>query len=122
MESRRAGEQDEEFKPLRRGWFFGEKPLRRELLSQMTEQRGEWHYGEELQESAEERAEQVIRAELKGKGWTEKELRERRKEDAFKVRLAERLRRETMDRGAAGHGHARAPDTSAVLAGSPEAG
>ena len=56
MESRRAGEHDEEFKPLRRGWFFGEKQFRKELLSQMTERRGQWHYGEELQESAEERA------------------------------------------------------------------
>ena len=95
MESRRAGEHDEEFKPLRRGWFFGEKQFRKELLSQMTERRGQWHYGEELQESAEERAEQLIRAELKAKGWTEKELQERRKGDAFKVRLAERLRGET---------------------------
>jgi len=48
-----------------------------------------------LQESAEERAEGLIRAGLKRKGWTEKDLQERHKRDQFKVRLAERLRAQT---------------------------
>jgi hypothetical protein len=65
------------------------------LLAQMAERRGEWHYGEELQESAEARAEKIIGGELKRKGWTEEDLRERRKGDVFKVRLAQRLRVET---------------------------
>jgi hypothetical protein len=95
MEARRAGERDQEYKPLRRGWFLGDKPFRKELLTQMTERRGEWHYGQELRESAEERAEGLIRAALKRKGWTEKDLQERRKGDEFKVRLAEQLRVET---------------------------
>ena len=60
-----------------------------------SERRGEWHYGEELRESAEERAEGLIRAALKRKGWMEKDLQERRKGDEFKVRLAEQLRAET---------------------------
>jgi putative transposase len=95
MEARRAGEHDQEYKAVRRGWFLGDWQFRKELLAQMVERRGEWHYGEELQESAQERAEAKIRAALKRKGWTEKVLRERRKGDEFKVRLARRLRAET---------------------------
>jgi hypothetical protein len=96
MEARRAGERDADYKPLRRGWFLGEKQFRKELLAEMAEARGQWHYGEEWQESAEERAEGIIHEELKRKGWRgEKALQERRKGDAFKVRLAERVRAET---------------------------
>ena len=51
MESRRAGERDQEYKALRRGWFLGNKLFRKELLAQMSGRRGQWHYGEELQES-----------------------------------------------------------------------
>jgi REP element-mobilizing transposase RayT len=95
MEARRSGERDQEYKPLRRGWFLGDKTFRKELLAQMAEQRSEWHYGTELQESAEERAETIIAEELRRKRWTEKELEQRRKGDPFKVRLAARLRSET---------------------------
>jgi hypothetical protein len=80
---------------VRRGWFLGDKQFRKELLAQMAERRGEWHYGEELQESAEARAEKIIGGELERKGWTEDDLRARRKGDVFKVRLAQRLRVET---------------------------
>jgi hypothetical protein len=58
-------------------------------------QTGQWHYGEELRESGEERAEGIIGAAFKSRGWTEQELRERRKGDKFKVRLANPLRAET---------------------------
>jgi len=74
------------------GGFLGDKQFRKELLSQMAERRGERYYGEELQESAEARAEKIIGGELKRKGWTEDDLRVRRKGDVFKVRLAKRLR------------------------------
>ena len=95
MEARRAGEREQEYKALRRGWCLGGKAFRKELLEQMAERRGEWHYGGELQESAEARAEGIIAAELKRRGWEEKELGERRKGDKMKVRLAGRLRAET---------------------------
>jgi len=51
-----------------------DQQLRKQLLARMAERRGAWHYGEQLQESAEERAEGLIRAALKRKGWTEKNL------------------------------------------------
>jgi len=95
MEARRAGERDEEFKPVRRGWFLGDKQFRKELLAQIGERRGEWHYGEELRQTAEAAAEEIIQRELKRKGWTPAELAGRRKGDKFKVRLAQRLRAET---------------------------
>jgi REP-associated tyrosine transposase len=95
MEARRAGEEQQEYKSLRRGWFLGDKTFRKELLAQMDQRRGEWHYGEELRESAEERAERIVKAELKRKGWVERELKVRRKGDKFKVQLARRLQTET---------------------------
>ncbi len=95
MEARRAGERDQDYKAVRRGWFLGDKAFKQELLAQMGERRGEWHYREELRESAEERAQRIIAVELKRKGWTERELPARRKGDEFKVRLARRLRAET---------------------------
>ena len=48
-------------------------------MRRMAERRGEWHNGEELQESAEAQAEKIIGGELKRKGWTEDDLRVRRK-------------------------------------------
>ena len=57
---------------------------------------GEWHEDEELQESAQANAEELIRVELERKGWTERDMRNRRKGDGFKVRLAKRLRAETI--------------------------
>ena len=95
MEARRAGERDEEFKPVRRGWFLGDKQFRKELLAQISERRGEWHYGEELRQTAEAAAEDIIRSELKRKGLTREELAGMRKGDKFKVRLAQRLRADT---------------------------
>ena len=95
MEARRAGERDEEFKAVRRGWFLGDKQFGKELLAQMAGRRGDWHYGEELEQSAEASAEKLIASELKRKGWSQADLKTRRKGDAFKVKLAERLRAET---------------------------
>ncbi len=45
MEERRAQETESEFKAIRRGWCFGDEPFRNELLAQMTEQVGAYHYG-----------------------------------------------------------------------------
>lgn len=95
METRRAAAGDPEFKKVRRGWCLGDKQFRKELLAQINERRGEWHYGQELQESTEARAEEIIGSELKRAGWAEKDLRSRRKGDAVKVRVAKRLRAQT---------------------------
>jgi hypothetical protein len=96
LEARRAAEEGEAYKAIRRGWFFGEKELKKELLSQMSERMGLEHYGEERQESQEERAERTVREELRRRRWTEDTLKERKKGDKEKVKIAVRLRRETV--------------------------
>ena len=88
-------EQPGEWKQVRRGWYLGDKTFRKELLAQMHERRGPNHYGEERFESDEEKAERIVREELKRRGWAETELQERAKGDKHKVAIARRLRQET---------------------------
>ncbi|HEX7506702.1 MAG TPA: hypothetical protein VF550_08005, partial [Polyangia bacterium] len=45
MEARRQAEQEQEFKPLPRGWCVGSEAFRAEILQYIEEQRGKWHYG-----------------------------------------------------------------------------
>ena len=56
---------------------------------------GEHHSGELHRESAEAKAERIIAEELQRLGWQEADLGVRRKNDAGKLALAARLRRET---------------------------
>jgi hypothetical protein len=51
--------------------------------------------GDEIRESAKEKAERVVSEALRKLRWTEKDLEERRKGEVQKVRMARRLRRET---------------------------
>ena len=57
---------------------------------------GKHHDGPEIRESAEQKAERIVRAELKKRHWSENELIERKKTDRKKVMIARRLRRETV--------------------------
>ncbi len=95
MEARRAQNSPEEYGRIRRGWCLGEEAFRKELLAQVEERRGASHYGAELQESATEKAERLVRDGLAKLGWTEAELAARRKGDQAKVKLAMKLRAET---------------------------
>ncbi len=95
MEERRAAERSEQWKPVRRGWCLGDEQFRKELLEQVHERAGAQHYGEEIGQSAEEKARRIIADELAQLGWAESDLSQRRKGDAGKVRIARRLRRET---------------------------
>ena len=95
MEQRRAAEDGRAYQAIRRGWCFGEKAFRKELLEQMAERVGEYHYAEERQQSGEQKARGIVAAELKRIGWTAEDLKRRRKGDAKKVRIAQRLRAET---------------------------
>jgi hypothetical protein len=61
----------------------------------MGERVGENHYAQERRESGEEKARGILAGEMKRLGWTEAELKQRRKGDAAKVRIAWRLRTET---------------------------
>jgi hypothetical protein len=95
LEGRRGAESGKEFKAIRRGWCLGEETFGKELLAQMSERMGAEH-GAERAETDVEQAEGIIAAELKRRGWTEATLRERPKGDMTKVKLAVRLRAQTV--------------------------
>ena len=96
VEERRAAESGADYKAIRRGWCFGEETFRKELLAQMTERIGAEHYGEERLETDVEKAEHIIVEELKRRRWQEADLAKRAKGDLGKVRIAGRLREETL--------------------------
>lgn len=95
LEERRGAEDPKHYKGVRRGWCLGDKPFRKELLEQMAGGLGAEHYGEERRESAAERAEAIVRGELRRAKWEESRLASTPKGHGVKVRIAMRLRAET---------------------------
>ncbi len=85
----------EDWKKLRRGWCWGPKGFREELLEMIGEKQGGQHHGEELKESDERKAERLVVEMLRKAGWLDGELKERPKGDKKKARMAARLRTET---------------------------
>ncbi len=96
MEERRGKDQPGEWKAVRRGWFLGGAQLRVQVLEMMGGEMGQHHGGEEKQETDEQKAQRLVLEELAKRGWTEQDLKQRRKTDARKVKMAARLRRETV--------------------------
>jgi REP element-mobilizing transposase RayT len=80
---------------LRRGWCWGRKEFRQEMLELIGQKQGAHHYGNELKESDAQKAERLVEAMLRRAGWSEEELKRRRKGDPKKARLAAKLRSET---------------------------
>jgi len=95
MELRRCEQEPEEWKRLRRGWCLGDETFRKELIEVMALRMGAEHYGQERQETALAKAERIVGEELKRLRWSEGTLEQRRKGDVDKIRIAQRLRRET---------------------------
>jgi REP element-mobilizing transposase RayT len=96
LEQRRREEEPAEWRTLRRGWFLGKPHLKERLLEVMAGRVGRHHSGEEVRETAVQKAERLVKEELRRRGWTEGELARRRKTDPQKVAIARRLRRETV--------------------------
>ena len=95
LEQRRRQESPKtDWRAVERGWCLGDRAFREELLAQMHGSRKD-HYGLELRQSDTVHAQSVVQAELRRRGWTEEELKRRRKGDAEKVAIAWRLRQET---------------------------
>jgi putative transposase len=94
MEQRR-GQDNPDYAKIRRGWCWGDRKFRKELLAQMRERMGNNHYGEEREASAEEWAEAVVREELHRGRLAEGDLGKLAKGDRRKVGMAMRLRKET---------------------------
>jgi len=85
----------DDWKKLRRGWCWGPKGFREELLELIAEKQGQQHHGEELRESDEQKAERSAAEMLRKAGWSEPELKDRPKGDKKKAQMAARLRKET---------------------------
>jgi REP element-mobilizing transposase RayT len=96
MEERRGKDKPGEWKAVRRGWFLGGAQLREQVLEMMGGEMGEHHGGEEKQKTDEQKAQRLVREELAKRRWTEQDLKRCRKTDARKVKMAARLRRETV--------------------------
>jgi putative transposase len=95
VEAKRGAEDGQVYQPIRRGWFLGDDSLKQKLLERVDARSGGWHYGTELRESAEAKAERIMAEELKRRGWSAGVLKTRRKGDPDKVAIAQRLRAET---------------------------
>jgi putative transposase len=95
MEEGRQEDKPEAWVPVRRGWCLGEEAFRKELLAQVSEQRGAHHYGAELREGDEEKAERLVEEELGRRKWLKEDLVGKPKTDRQKAHIAVRLRQET---------------------------
>jgi hypothetical protein len=73
------------YKPVPRGWCVGSKEFRAEMLEYIQEQQGKWHYGAELSESADAKAQRLIAEALGGGGISLEQLASWRKGHPFKV-------------------------------------
>jgi len=90
-ERRRQDTRPEEWKPLRRGWYWGSEAFRQGLLERMESAWAEHHSGAERQESAVQKAERLVQEALGEAGWTEDELGRQPKGHAVKLAAAARL-------------------------------
>jgi len=95
LEGQREHENAGEFGEVRRGWCLGDDEFRNELLSQMSAKAGANHYGRELHEASEVKANRIVSEELQRIEWREADLQSRRKGAPEKIVIAQRLRRET---------------------------
>jgi putative transposase len=93
MEARRRAEGKGGYEPA--GWCLGSEEFRQELLDQVSELAGPEHRGEDIRQSAQQKAERIVQEELGKLGWGAPDLMGHPKGDARKVKIAERLRRET---------------------------
>jgi len=97
MEGRRMREEDEEqLKPLRRGWCLGSPEFRQKMLEQLEQSAGGNPNADVRRESAAAKAERIVAQELARLGWKEEELARRRKNAPEKLAIAARLRKETI--------------------------
>ena len=94
METRRAQEDDLDYKPIRRGWCLGGETFRKELLESVHARATESHHAATRRETTVEKAHRLLHEELDKLGWTESELAQHPKGDARKIRIAQRLRDE----------------------------
>ena len=92
-------QRDEEDAELRRtmarGWRFGSEDFLERLAERMTSAPGENHEARQAKESLEVRARKMVDEQLRRRKLSRKDLSVLRKGDRVKIRLAEKLHRET---------------------------
>jgi len=96
VEERRLQEVDEEqLKPMHRGWCLGSPEFREKMLEQLEQRGGKNPNAQVRLESAMAKAERIVTEELARLGWKEEELARQRKSAPEKLAIASRLRKET---------------------------
>ena len=95
MEQRRGQEAEADYRQIRRGWCLGDEDFRNELITSAVERVGPSHHSARRQETQQEKAERIVRDELKRRGWQEQDLPDQPKGAKAKVAMARRLRKET---------------------------
>ena len=95
LEARRTEESAADYERLRKGWVLGTEEFRQELLAAASQRIGPSHFGAQRQETAEQKAERLLNAELKKLEWKEESLSMVSKSHPVKVQLARVLRKES---------------------------
>ena len=95
MELRRSEEARTDYRSVRRGWYLGSEEFAKELIAAAVGRVGPSHYAERRRETEQEKAEGIVREELKRAGWQESDLPTQPKGARPKVATALRLRKET---------------------------
>jgi REP element-mobilizing transposase RayT len=97
MEERRAreGKAEADYRQIRRGWCFGDEAFRKELVASAFGRVGASHHSARRQETEVEKAEALVKEELKRIAWGERDLAKQAKGAKRKVAIARRLRKET---------------------------
>jgi putative transposase len=95
MEERRGQEAEADYRQVRRGWCLGDEAFRKELAASAFGRVGPSHHSARRQETEVEKAEAIVKKELKKIGWSERDLRNQPKGAKRKVAIARRLRKET---------------------------
>jgi hypothetical protein len=85
----------EALKEFRAGRYVGSEAFRRECLEQLEGKLRDNHPGQARLETAEAKAERLVREQLQQLGWTEADLAARSKSDLRKLAIAARLRAQT---------------------------
>lgn len=95
MEERRASEGEADYRQVRRGSCLGDEEFRKELAASAFGRVGASHHSARRRETEAEKAEAIVKEELKRIGWSQRDLPNQPKEAKRKVAIARRLRKET---------------------------
>ena len=98
-----------DYEQLRKDWVLGSEEFRQELLAAASERIGPSHFGAQRQETAVQKAERLLKAELEKLGWKEESLTMVSKSHLVKVQFGQvaskgKQHESEMDRRASANG------------------